>query len=91
MASYQQLAPAERYQIYALIKAGHRQSEIARQLGRHPGTISRELRRNRGRRVYRPRQAQAAADQRQRLRTRQRIAPETWALGERPTTPRFSR
>ena len=55
--SYTQLAQGERYQIYALKKAGHDQAEIAKIMGRDPGTISRELRRNRGLKGYRPRQA----------------------------------
>ncbi len=56
--SYTQLAQEERYQIYALEKADHRQAEIAKIMGRDRGTIiSRELHRNRGRKGYRPRQA----------------------------------
>ena len=39
-------------------------AEIARLLGRTPGTISRELKRNSGQRGYRPKQAQAKAEQR---------------------------
>ena len=46
--SYTQLTQEERYQIYALKKAGHNQAEIAEIVGRDPGTFSRELRRNRG-------------------------------------------
>ena len=38
--SYTQLAQGERYQIYALKKAGHDQAEIAKIMGRDPGTIS---------------------------------------------------
>ena len=55
---YNQLTENERYQIYALKKAGHSQQEIARLMGRSPSTISRELRRNQGLRGYRPGQAQ---------------------------------
>lgn len=47
----------ERYQIYALKKAGHKQSEIAQVLERSPSTISRELARDCGQRGYRPKQA----------------------------------
>lgn len=54
---YNQLTENERYQIYALKKAGHSQQEIAKQLERSPSTISRELRRNQGLRGYRPGQA----------------------------------
>jgi transposase, IS30 family len=56
--SYHQLTENERYQIYALKKAGHRQYEIADLLGRNPSTVSRELQRNQGLRGYRPKQAQ---------------------------------
>jgi len=59
--SYYQLTENERYQIYALKKAGHSQKEIAIVLGRSCSTISRELNRNRGLRGYRPRQAHRLA------------------------------
>ena len=45
---YKQLTQEERYQISALMKAGHTQSEIAMILGRHKSPISREVRRNTG-------------------------------------------
>jgi len=64
--NYSQLAEYERYQIYSLKKAGHTQVEIAELLGRHPATISRELRRNSGLRGYRPRQAQMLSNTRRR-------------------------
>jgi IS30 family transposase len=44
--NYTQLSLVQRYQIEALIKAGITQKKIAGQLGCHPSTISRELRRN---------------------------------------------
>ena len=56
----------ERYQIYALKKAGHSQKEIATPLGRSPGTLSRESGRNSGLRGYRLRQAQRLSEQRRR-------------------------
>lgn len=43
---YRQLSLDERYQIQALLKADWSQSAIARELGRDPSTISRELARN---------------------------------------------
>jgi IS30 family transposase len=55
---YNQLTENERYQIYALKKAGHSQQAIAELVGRSPSTISRELKRNSGLRGYRPKQAQ---------------------------------
>ena len=75
---YTQLTQEERYQIYALMKAGHSQSEIATLLGRHKSTISRELRRNQGLRGYRPKQAQRLAWARQEAKTTPRISPNAW-------------
>lgn len=45
---YTHLSPMERGSIEALLKQGLRQAEIARQLGRSPSAICRELARNRG-------------------------------------------
>ena len=61
---YHQLTENERYQIYALNKAGHAQQDIALLLQRSPSTISRELKRNTGLRGYRPGQAQRLSDNR---------------------------
>ena len=44
MRDYTQLTQEERYQIEALLKMGHHQSEIAVVLKRHKSTISREVR-----------------------------------------------
>ncbi len=46
MNKYQQITSHERYIIAALRKQGLNQSEIARHLGRHRSSISREIRRN---------------------------------------------
>jgi len=56
-----QLTQEERYQIYALNKPGHPQAEIGEIVGHDPGTISRELRPNRGLKGYRPQQAHKLA------------------------------
>ena len=56
-----QLTQEERYQIESFLKMGHHQSEIAVVLKRDKSTISREVRRNRGLRGYRPQQAQHLA------------------------------
>ncbi len=61
MRQYTQFIQEQRYQIYALTKAGHNQTEIARILEVHKSTISRELRRNRGLRGYCPQQAERLA------------------------------
>jgi len=44
---YRQITSGERYAIAALRRQGHSLSVIARNLGRAPSTISREVRRNR--------------------------------------------
>ena len=54
MRDYTQLTSEERYQIEALLKADHNQTEIASVLKRHKSTISREVGRNRGFHGYRP-------------------------------------
>jgi IS30 family transposase len=78
MRHYTQLAREQRYQIYALKKAGLSQTCMADLLGVHKSTISRELRRNSGQRGYRPRQAHLLAQQRHQEKPRVLIQPETW-------------
>jgi len=60
---------------------GHSQTVIAGTLDVHRSTISRELRRNRGKHGYRPKQAHQFALQR-RKKARKRITTDTWALVE---------
>jgi len=62
--------------------AGVLQAEIAREMGRDPGTISRELRRNRSRHGYFASSAQQKADQRRSNRplTRKMERPEVSRL-----------
>ena len=76
--SYTQLTQEERYQIYILKKAGNEQATIAELLGRDKSTISRELRRNRGLKGYRPKQAHALALTRRAAKPRSRIDHENW-------------
>ncbi len=82
MRHYTQLAQEQRYQIHALLKAGHNQSEIAMILGCHKSTISRELRRNRGLRGYRPGQADQLSMNRRAEKVKPRLQLEHWALVE---------
>lgn len=44
---YQQLSFKQRCQLKAFWKAGYLQKEIASEIGVHPSTVSRELKRNR--------------------------------------------
>lgn len=81
--NYTQLTRGQRYQIYALMKAKQNQSQIAAVVGCHKSTISRELRRNRGLKGYRPYQADEQAYDRQCQAYRSRIAWETWQQVER--------
>jgi len=82
MNGYTQLTREQRYQIYALQKAGHNRTVIARNLGVHKATIGRELSRNTGGRGYRPKQADEWAQERQRQRVRPRITSAQWAQVE---------
>jgi len=79
MRTYAQLTQEQRYQIYALQKTGHSRTEIAVVIGVHKATVSRELKRNRGARGYRPQQAQSLAMAR-RQKGIPRITVETWAI-----------
>ncbi len=54
----------ERQFLDRLKKAGKSQTEIAELLGRDRSTVYRELKRNTGRRGYRPKQAQRFAEER---------------------------
>jgi IS30 family transposase len=76
--SYRQLTREQRYQIYALLKAGHSQTQIAALIMCNKSTISRELRRNRGVKGYRPKQAAELALSRRCQGHRARISLQTW-------------
>ncbi len=78
MSHYTQLTREERYQIYALKTAGHNQVEIAKIIGRHKSTVSRELTRNRGLRGYRPKQANNFASSRRQTKAASRLSSEAW-------------
>jgi IS30 family transposase len=79
--SYTQLTCEQRYQIYSLKKIGTSQTKIAETIGVHKSTISRELRRNRGQKGYRPKQAHQKALARQN-KARKRISQADWELIE---------
>jgi IS30 family transposase len=79
--NYTHITREERYQIYALKKAGHKQYEIAEVLKRSESTISRELSRNCGRRGYRPKQAHSKSVERQSINART-IDDATWQFAQ---------
>ncbi len=66
--SYRHLTIEEREIIDRMHYAGHNQAEIARKLNRSPGTICRELQRNRRRSGYSARRAHQQSEQRRRDR-----------------------
>ena len=76
MGTYHPLTEHQRYQMYALKKAGHSQQSIAATVLVSPSTICRALRRNRGQRGYRPGQAhhKALARRRHKAKATQRTA-----------------
>ena len=83
MRHYRQLTQEERYQIAALKGLGYTQRQIAREIGRSPSTISRELRRNQGIDGYQAETAQRVADRRRReARKRHKRLPELIAWVE---------
>jgi IS30 family transposase len=61
---YTHLTEDERYHIEERLREGFSQRAVAKGLGRSPSTLSRELRRNKGERGWRPRQAQSKAIER---------------------------
>ena len=79
--TYTHLTQDERYQITILVKADHDQSAIAKLMNRDKSTINRELRRNRGLRGYRPKQAhQHSLGRMQACKNGPRVAQATWAV-----------
>ena len=79
--NYKHLTQEEQYQIYAFKKAGVKPGKIAEVLERSGSTISRELSRNRGKRGYRPKQAQTLSEARWALNAR-RIDEATWTFAQ---------
>lgn len=78
MKKYRQLTLEQRYQIYALLKAGQSKAEIARIIGLHRSTIGRELTRNRSGCGYRPQYAHRRAHERIAGKAKPRITEDTW-------------
>ena len=82
MSHYKQLTCEQRYQIYVLMQVQQTQNEIARMVGIHTSTVSRELRRNRGQRGYRPKQAHRLALSR-RNKAKKSISEDIWEQVEK--------
>lgn len=77
MRIYTQLTHIQRYQIYALLNIGHSNTGIAQTIGVHKSTIGREIKRNRGQKGYRPKQAHQIAMER-RDKAKKRISAADW-------------
>lgn len=82
---YRRLTGEYRIKIETLRKEGLSGRQIALRLGCAASTVSRELRRNRGGRGYRAKQAQAKADCRAREKAgrRRKVTPEIWEDAKR--------
>ena len=80
--SYTRMTVEKRKQLYAFRQAGFRVRRSARELGVSPGTVSRELSRNTGRRGYRPRQAQEMAEKRARRPKSRKLTEEVKCYAE---------
>lgn len=84
MKRYKQLTGGLRYQIYGLKQAGLNQTEIANRIGIDKGTVSREFKRNKGKRGWRPKQAQSLRDERYGARINgKRFSSDDWEEVER--------
>jgi IS30 family transposase len=91
MGQYTQLTQEKRYQIYAFMKANFSKTQIASEIGVHKSTVSREMKRNRGKKGYRPKQAHfMAAQRRQKAKKYVRLTPEVIDLIERFLCKDFS-
>lgn len=87
--NYTHLTREERYQIYALKKAGLKQQKIACILNRSRSTISRELARNSGRRGYRPKQAHAKSVERRAVNAH-RVDDSVWQFAQEKLLEQWS-
>ena len=77
---YHRLTMEKRIIIEALRKEGCSKKHIAERVGCHPTTVWRELKRNKSRKGYRPKKAQAKVDwrMRQKAAARRKLTPEMW-------------
>jgi IS30 family transposase len=70
--TYTRLTEDERYQIYEGVTEKRSHREISIQINKHHSTVSSEVKRNKGLRGYRPKQAQEKAELRDRTKPRYR-------------------
>ena len=83
MGQYTQLTQEKRYQIYAFMKAHFSKTKIASEIGVHTSTVSREMRRNQGKKGYRPKQAHCmAVERRQKSKKYVKLTPDVISLLE---------
>ena len=84
MKQYKQLTSGLRYQIYGLKQTGLNQTGIAKKIGVDKGTISREFKRNEGKRGWRPKQARLFRDEHRQADTNGKcFSLDEWAEVER--------
>lgn len=76
--SYTHLTQEERYQISEMLMQQFSQKAIAEVLGRHPGTLSRELKRNKGEKKWSFLVAQEKADKRKAHNRRTTVMDADW-------------
>lgn len=80
---YTHLTQEERYHIYELRAMGKSTRKVATELKRDHSTISREIKRNKGARGYRPHQAHSfAIERRRRCMNGPQIAEQTWEVAQ---------
>ena len=79
--NYQHLTQEQRYQLLGHLQAGISQTESAAQLNVHKSTVSREIKRNKGRRGYQPRKAHLQSlTRRRRIKSSVEIPCEVYML-----------
>jgi len=82
MRTYKQLTQEQRYVIKVMNQAGHTQKLIAKFIAVHPSTISRELKRNQGKRGYRYKQAHLLALNRRQYKAKIILDAGIWSFIE---------
>lgn len=78
MKTYKQLTCEQRYAIKILLKKNYLQKDIAEAVGVNKSTISRELKRNSGKRGYQSKQAHYKALERRQDKSPPRISEDIW-------------